>query len=218
MAVCKTVLVTRPNHDPTVNYLYFFAGEVIEEAKKKNFHVLDLKGEKATRDNFESYIKSKHPNFIFLNGHGSDEVVVGQNNEPLLICGENKNLTQCTVVYSLSCQTGAKLGPSLVENGKAKAFIGYRRNFTFIRNHDYETKPLRDKLASFFLKPSNLVATTLIKNHSVTDAHERSQRSMRQSLHFMLSSKASYEEKQSAPYLSSNIKYQVVLGNKNAVI
>lgn len=218
MQSCKTILVTRPNHDLTVNYLFFFAEKVIELAKRKNFIVLDLKGKNATKKVFESYIKINSPSFLFLNGHGSKEIVAGQDNEPLLTLDDNEKLAKGKIVYSLSCQSGAKLGKSLVQKGKAKAFIGYQQNFIFTTKNGFETKPLQDKLAARFLAPSNLIATTLIKGHSVGKAYNRSQEAMQKNLHFMLSSAATDEEKKSAFFLSSNMKCQVAWGDKNAVI
>jgi hypothetical protein len=218
MATNKTLLITRPNHDPTVNYLYFFASLVIDEAKRKGLKILDLKSEKANRKNVESYIKSRSPDLIYLNGHGSAEILAGWNNEPIFIFGENESLVHDTIVYSLSCRTGAKLGKSFVGKGKAKAFIGYERDFVFMKNHAFETKPLQDKIAGMFLLPSNLVVTTLIKNHSVKEAFDRSQKEMRKNLNYLLSSSSSFEEKQSAPFLYSNMRYQVLEGNEEARI
>ena len=53
----KILLITRPQHDETTNYLYFWAESVIEEAKKRNFEVLDLKGRKANAKDFVGRMK-----------------------------------------------------------------------------------------------------------------------------------------------------------------
>jgi len=45
----KSLLVTRPNHDETTNYLYYWSTLVIKEARKRNFSVYNLAGNKANK-------------------------------------------------------------------------------------------------------------------------------------------------------------------------
>lgn len=126
----KTILITRPNHDLTTNYLYFWSEAVIDVAKKHNLTILDLNKNKANRRNFDSYIKHKHPHFIFLNGHGSDIVITGYNNE-VLIDSSNNKMIATSIIYARSCDSGKILGKVLINNG-VSAFIGYKRKFVFL--------------------------------------------------------------------------------------
>ena len=80
----KTILGTRPNHDAATDYLYHWSEVVMRQATEKHFKVLDLKGEKANRKNFTSYIQSKQPAFIFINGHGAADMIAGYDDEALL--------------------------------------------------------------------------------------------------------------------------------------
>ena len=80
----KALLITRPNHDPGTNYLFYWAGEVIIVAQKKGITVLDLSKDKATKKNFDSYLKRNQPKLIFLNGHGNKDSILGFDNEPLI--------------------------------------------------------------------------------------------------------------------------------------
>lgn len=66
----RAFLVTRPNHDLTTNYLFYWSLLVIKKAKEKGFQVLDLKGRKANKKNFDSYIKRHKPVLVFFNGQG----------------------------------------------------------------------------------------------------------------------------------------------------
>ena len=45
------MLITRPNHDPATNYLYFWSQELIYQAKKQNIQKLTLSS--ATKEDAE---------------------------------------------------------------------------------------------------------------------------------------------------------------------
>ena len=131
----KIILITRPNHDLTTNYLYFWSEAVINITEKHNLTILDLNKNKANKKNFDSYIKNKHPNFIFLNGHGSETEITGYDNEVLIDSSDNKAMVTASIIYARSCDSGKILGKVLVDNG-AGAFIGYKRKFVFLYNPD----------------------------------------------------------------------------------
>ena len=213
----SSILITRPNHDQTTDYLSYWTKPVVDLAKK-HLKTFDLAEQRANKKDFESYTKTHSPTFIFLNGHGSESQVTGYNNE-VLIDARDKNLKAFSksLFYIRSCKSGKILGPKLVQKG-AHAFIGYEYNFIFLRDIKYTTKPLRDPTAKLFLEPSNLVASTLIKGHTVQEAYERSQKQMRKNLSMILSSGSGVEERNSAAFLWSNITAQVLHGNPNAKI
>ncbi len=215
----KTLLVTRPNHDSTTDYLYYWSKPVLDIAVKHDFKVLDLESKKANRKYFESYLRSNDPGFIFLNGHGSEDVIAGYNDEVLL---DDQSIISKKldgkVLYSRSCRSAVFFGKKVVTHGGAKAFIGYSRDFVFLIDTDYITRPYLDPIARMFLEPSNLVATTLIKGHSVADADKRSRFEMRKALFRSLSSAASESESRSAPFLFSNIASQTIYGDTSATL
>lgn len=190
---------------------------VIVVAKKKKRLVLDLLGSKANKKLFWSYISSKSPSFIFINGHGNADSIAGQNDEILLTVTSQISTLKGVVFYVRSCNSAKKLGTYLVSNG-VSCFIGYKREFVFFQNSSFTTRPLDDYIARIFLEPSNLIPTTLLKGHTTREAFERSQIAMRRNLQKLLSSKASFEDRLSAPYLWSNIQAQVLLGNTGATI
>lgn len=212
----KIVLVTRPNHDITTNYFYLWAEQVLKLASKKH-KVLDLNSKKANRKNFESYAKKHKPDFFFFNGHGSDEIVAGYNNEPLLIINKNDQLCRDSIIYIRSCSAAKTLGVSLIQQS-AKACIGYTTKFGFMRLIEKERDPLSDPLAKLYLEPSNIVATTLLKGHSASVAHLRGLGEMKKNLRKMLSSENPLTDSTGIVLLWSNIRGQILLGNPNAVI
>lgn len=211
----KSLLVTRPNHDPATHYLYHWSETVIDEAKKKQIPVYDLRGEKAKRTTFLSFLRSKRPGFIFLNGHGDAVSVAGQNDEVLLDETTDNNLIKYSLMYARSCDSGRTLGNSLVQHG-AVAFIGYARKFLVGTIRSKITKPREDPLAKLFLGPSNLIPTTILKGHTVGEAHQRSKQAMLKNFWKMISSAGSFEERFAARWLWSDIRSQIVLGDQNA--
>jgi hypothetical protein len=212
----KSLLVTRPNHDQTTNYLYYWSALVIKEATKRGIDVYDLSGRKATKSNFDSYLKSKKPRALFLNGHGNEKTITGHDFEPILESGK-KEPVEKTIIYARSCEAAFVLGRKLITDG-AIAFIGYLRKFIFGYTPSKITKPLEDSLAKLFLEPSNLVVTVIIKGHVVEKAHERSKKAMFENFKKMISTTATYEEKYAARWLWGNINSQVLYGEKGATI
>lgn len=212
----KIILITRPNHDLTTNYLYFWSEPVIATAKKHRFTILDLAKNKANRKTFFSYLKSKKPAFIFLNGHGSKKEISGYDNEVLI--NTNSSLPYSpSIIYARSCDSGQILGKLLIQKG-VNAFIGYNRKFVFLYDPIYNAKPQKDPIAKIFLEPTNLIPTTIIKGHSSYSAHKRSQENMHKNFSQLLLSSSSSEEKYCASLLWSNIKCQIHLGNPDTKI
>jgi hypothetical protein len=213
----KSLLITRPNHDCATNYLYFWSQYVINEAAKKHIPVYDLKRIKATRAEFDSFLRSRQPGFIFFNGHGNATTITGFNNEPLLGSNIIQKFVKDTIIYARSCEAGKILGIKLIENG-TRVFIGYKRKFLCGLTPSKITKPLTDPLAKLFLEPSNLVPTTLIKGHTAKKAHERSKSAMQKNFRRMISTAATEEERYAARWLYGNMKCQVLYGDQNAAL
>lgn len=213
MKTSKTLLITRPNYDPTTHYCYHWSKPVIKKAKEKLFRVLDVADDKAIKRVFESYLQKQKPQFLFLNGHGSETVVTGQNDAPILNESNFNIIPKDSIVYVRSCDVGSKLGKKLIQ--RAAAFIGYSKAFGFYRLNECMRNPLSDPLSKFSFEPSNLVATTLLKGKTAAEAHERSRGAMRRNLQYLLSSKATDLERQCAMPLWWNYKYQVLFGDLN---
>jgi len=210
----KSLLVTRPNHDEPTNYLYHWSQSVIDETKRKQIPVYDLFGKKAIRTTFISYMQSRHPRLLFFNGHGDAEHILGWDND-ILLKATDSNLISQAIVFARNCDSARTLGPTLVRKGIA-AFIGYTRKFVFFTIKAKVSKPLEDKLARLFLGPSNLIPTTIIKGHSARVAYDRSRQEMIKNFRKMIKSTASFEERYASRWLWSDIRSQVLLGDKNA--
>ena len=211
----KSVLITRPNHDLATTYLYWWTSKVIDKCREKRIEYFDLKSKKASKKNFDSYVRKNNPSFLFLNGHGSDKIITGWDNE-ILLNADDKLEVVGRIIYARSCMAGAELGKACVNAG-AKAFIGYSKNYVFLYLISRETKPLTDTLAEVFLEPANLIAISLIKGNTVQEADLKSKKMMIKNLRSILSSGKS-DGKEIASYLWHNIKYQVIVGDASARI
>ena len=211
----KSILITRPNHDLATTYLYWWSKKVIDKCQEKEIKYFDLKGKKASKKNFDSYLKRNNPSFIFINGHGSEEVVTGWNNEILLKVGGQLDV-RGRIIYARSCIAGLKLGKVSVDSG-AKTFIGYTKNYVLLFLTTKKTRPLSDNLSALFLEPSNLIPISLINGNTVEEADRKSKNLMKKNLREILSSNKS-DKKEIASYLWHDIKYQTVIGNNLAKI
>lgn len=208
------ILITRPNHDQITTYISQWSDLVIGVAKSKHHIVFDLLGKKAIRKIFEHYLISNEPSFLFLNGHGSADVICGYNDEVILDQATNKNLLINKIIYARSCNAGENLGNILIASG-ARSFIGYIKPFSIGTLNEFATRPKEDPLARLFLEPSNLIATTIIKGNTVQEAHQRSVRAMKKTLSAMVLSDIP-NKKDYAFALYNNMLGQVVIGNKEA--
>lgn len=210
-----SLLITRPDHDPTTRYFSGWSEKVLKVAKDKHQKIIDLRGDKATKREFEGRIAKLNPSLVMLNGHGSTTAIGGQDNEVLIEAGENEHMLHSRITYAVSCSCGKELGPEAVKRGDG-AFIGYDDEFTFTSSRKYISKPQEDKRAKPFMDASNHVAISLLKGHKASDASKRSKEMFEKSYKEMLSSDADPNALQDARLLWWNMSHQVCLGNGEA--
>lgn len=163
---------------------------------------------------FSSYIVKHEPILIVFNGHGNADIIAGYENEPLLEANKNEKLLINKIVYARSCDAADNLGRLCIKNGTL-AFIGYTKKFTIGYTPSKTSIPLHDPVAKLFIEPSNLIPFSLLKGNTTAEAYRKSQEAMFRNFHFMISTKASQNQKDAAPYLWFNRKYQVLLGDQN---
>ncbi|EKD56026.1 MAG: hypothetical protein ACD_58C00317G0018 [uncultured bacterium] len=210
----KTILITRPQHDETTNYLYHWSKQVIQEAEKKNLKVIDLEGVKANLKDFAGRVNKNLPDIIYLNGHGNADSICGHNNEILVGVGNNESLLYNSCVYALACSSAKVLGKSVAKNG-TKSFIGYKEDFIFIHENNKSSKPIKDKTARLFFEPSNLVVTTLIKGNTPKEAFGRSQQAFKRNIRHLMASDSPQNDKTSIPWLYWDMTHQVCFDHAN---
>lgn len=211
----QLLLLTRPNYDPATNYLFHWSEPVIKLAKQKSLRTMDLAGDKANRADFTGRVKKTDPSFIFLNGHGGETIVEGQDGEVLVSAGDNENLLRGRIVFARSCSSAKILGPKSISSG-ALAFIGYEEPFAFMIDLQASTRPRSDETAKLFLEPSNQVATTLIKGHTSGEADRRAKQTFRRNIRKLLTSETTGDDSSALRFLLWDVNHQVCLGDSDA--
>jgi len=206
------LLVTRPNHDVTTRYLSVWAEEIITLARERGVKVIDLSGHKATKKEFSGRVEKLNPETLFLNGHGSDKSIAGQDNDILISAGDNHNLLKGKIAYALSCDSAKELGETVANEDKS-AYIGYKDEFIFMSSRTSIRKPKSDKLARPFMEASNQVMISLLKGNTALESSDKSRHKFREQFVRLSSSTADPDSLQSAQLLWWNMRNQVCLGN-----
>jgi len=208
-------LITRPSHDITTHYLYFWSDEIIDTAKKKNKRVVDLKKDKAIKSKVESYLKKQPIRLVMFNGHGSEDSVAGHQDQVLIKSSKNEKLLSSKIVYCRSCKSGKKLAPDSIISC-ADAFIGYDDDFIFYYDDNMSSRPLNDKTAAQFLKPTNKIITSLLKGHSVEDALKKSEEEFNKNIQNLVTSDTSESDMSSLRFLIWDKAHQTYHGDGQA--
>lgn len=209
------LIVTRPQHDVTTNYLSSWAEEIIKLAKEKGLEIIDLTRDKANRKELESRIRKLSPELVFFNGHGNEDRIAGHDDEVLIKAEDNHDILKGKITYALACKSGKVLGPKISEGNEA-TYIGYSDDFIFISDNNYISKPLSDPKAKPFMESSNHVMVSLLKGHNAQDASERSKNVFKEHFAKLLSSSSDPDSSNTAKYLWWNMRNQVCLGNGEA--
>ena len=212
----KTVLFTRPKHESTTSYLFYWSADLIMYAKSRFISVHDIQAEKVNRKEVSSRIKKMNPNYVHLNGHGSAEVIGGHNNE-IILDSKNAPLLQNTIVYALSCQSASRLGPLTTSLG-ASAYIGYKEDFIFFTDNSKYAHPTQDDTAGLFLKPAMKISESILKGKTVEEAVKIGKDSFTESMLKAANSEVQTGHSAYIPYLFWNRRNLTYSGESKATI
>lgn len=213
----KTILITQPNYDYTTRYISSWAQKVIQYAQNKTTKVIALRNNRADKDIFRSVVKKTNPSFIFLNGHGDENVVTGDDNKTLISIKDDLHFLKNKIIYTLSCKSAKKLGPYCVKNG-TRTYIGYTEDFVFTYDRFKRTRPYQDKIAGLFLNPSNVIPFSLLKGKTTNESYKDSQNAFRKTIRNLLTSESTIQQSSTIRFLIWDMQHQVCLGNKDACI
>lgn len=211
----KTLLITRPEHDPATRYLSRWSEEIIKKAEEKGINVIDLFRNKANRKRVIGTLEKRDPGLVVLNGHGSESSVEGHDNETILK-ESDKKVVESKIIFARSCKSAKSLGQSIVNQG-AIAYLGYDDDFWLMYTESKISNPLEDKTAELFLVPSNYIAISLLKSHTASDADNRSKILFRRNIEKLIIEGPSSDNYYTIRYLLWDMMHQVCLGNKSAV-
>lgn len=208
-------LITRPNHDKVTDYLFCWTKEIVKQ--NTAIQIFNLEGKEANKEKVESYLKKQNPRLVLFNGHGNNDTICGFKDEILIESNMNDDLLKGKIVYSLSCSSAKNLGKISVSKG-TEAFIGYKESFVMYTDSEREATPLKDNLASSFLKPSNVLSSSLLKGKSAKESSDKSKQEYKKEIKKYFTSSAIEGSERIAVALLWDMNNQVVLGNEEAIV
>lgn len=212
--MARHLLITRPEHDYATRYLSAWSEKLFDLIKSKGYSIIDLYRERANRKEIESVLSKRNPDLVIINGHGSDDAVAGHDNNLLIKARDNSFLLSNKITYAISCRSVRVLGKEIAQNAET-AYIGYQDDFILVYLEKYRTQPIKDKLAGFFLDPSNLIVTTLIKGHSAKESVLRARQEFLRNIQKLLTSKVKSDDSSALRYLVWDMRNLVLCGDKN---
>lgn len=213
----KGIIITLPRHEYTVDYLAISSKNIIQEAAKRSINVKELREKSANRNDFETFIKSLDYKMVVFNGHGSEDIISGHKDTPIVQAGVNDSLLKGRITYARSCFAGCVLGEKCMKNDKEGCFIGYKLPFMFYIDDRWRSNPHKDNVAPIFLEPSNLVPISLIKGNTTLQAHEKSRKQTLKTIDKILR-EGGKEAFLFAEKLWNNYTGQVLIGNEDAIL
>ncbi len=166
----KVILIVRTikKDDHATRYIFSWAESIKIDAELLGWKVIDLQNENFTEEKMKKMVEEFDPSIIFLNGHGTEYSIKGEDGETDVITRcKNDHLFKGRIIYALSCNTAKILGKSSYNKG-CKSYIGYTQEIVF-PNKEMEN-PLEDNVSESFMMVSNEIISTLIRGGSSEQA------------------------------------------------
>jgi len=232
------VLFTRPRHDITTRYLYFWNQKAIDLAAKIIYSptetdvltiwkriIFFFRKVRFSVINFFTHevidLKANTANRLEF-AHQLDDykpklIFLNGHGNANTVTGDqnlplvdkfNVQILTGSIVYAFSCQSAKNLGPLAVSKG-VNAYLGYDEDFVFLI--DEKSKPEQDQTAKNFLNPAMQITYSLINGKTPTSAHQDSQDAYNAIISNLSTSETSAEDRQMLPYLVWNRDHQVCL-------
>jgi hypothetical protein len=218
----KIVVATDPGHDKATKHLSHWMLDILNHAKSLgDVEMSVLQGGDATQSKLTKMVEARNPSLIVLNGHGTQDLVMGFNNA-ILVSTDEKTLKIFAkkIVHALACESGKQLGAVMIKFG-TKAFVGYTEKFEFYAEADPFTSTGKDRIASYFLDPANTVVKCLCEGDDARTAYGKSQDEYKKSLVAIYTSTDSYiatNRQFLAASVWKNLNSQTLLGDGAATV
>lgn len=218
--MAKILLITNPNQeaDPATQYFYAWSKGIIDRIRERgNVVVYELEGSSVNHKKFSEIVKKERPNFIILNGHGSERTITGFDSDILIRYQDNEYLLKDAIVHTLACESGKLIGPECIRVGTV-AYIGYKEKFRGAYDPRAATVEARqlDPYAELIMDPAFEVITAIAKGDSVNTAYQRSRHKYAENLASLLTT-PNATNTAIAIRIRDNLNNQVCLGNESAV-
>ena len=163
------ILIIRPLDCRYCGNGYYAFGHLKNKLIKNGLNVIDLAGDKATKENIIKTIQKYKPSIVLSFGHGSPLLYTAEN-EQVIFDDSNINLLQNKVWHTLSCLVGQKLGKDMIKAG-GMLFSGYTEEWIWIAE-DVNQDAYEDKYAKSFFASDNQIALTLVTTLNINKTEE----------------------------------------------
>lgn len=144
------VLITSPEKDEFTRYFRVWTKRLIKQIEQHCL-IYHLDKGQANRKRLSGMLEKKSIDLVLINGHGSDNLVEGQ--EDVVLDKDNVALLQGKDVHVMSCSSAAVLGPLAIKSG-TKSYVGYDAHFFAVLSRDNTVTPEKDDTAALFLDPA----------------------------------------------------------------
>jgi hypothetical protein len=145
-------------------------------------------------------------------GHGEPDEFTAQGESLIWKAGAyNIKETGGKIVKLISCQTGAVLGPDLVQNGTL-CFMGYDDDIIWIADSDYWNQPWNDPNAALCLGPIISSLQALLDGQTCAEAFAIEQAG------FLENAAASSDFPLLRDCLTFNAAHSIILGDETATV
>ncbi|MDO4967200.1 MAG: hypothetical protein Q4E70_00310 [Candidatus Saccharibacteria bacterium] len=161
------VLLTNPEVDIFTRYLRVWSKKLIKDVRKIGTKFITLDKEQVSRARFEGTLAKTDSDVVLLHGHGSDNCVLGQNEQ--IVDKDNAKILEGKKVHAMSCSSAKKLGPLAISMG-AKAYVGYDALFLAPTMDEKQNDPSKDNTAALFLDPAFIAEKALINGKDADEA------------------------------------------------
>jgi len=122
------IMVFRPSFDKASEVSNTWGKKCVDMCRSHGYLVEDISGDRATKYNFNAYIKDA--DIVFYFDHGGSDKLAAQNREILLDLDTGKDLEK-RPINMMACLSMRELGPYLVDLGSPIA-MGYKEPFVFM--------------------------------------------------------------------------------------
>ena len=164
-------VITEPNSDKAVWVGSAFFSKFIEApARARGMLAAALAGDQATMENVYSIMRTEDSLIVTGVGHGNEDVFTGQYQRVIFERGGvPADVIAGHTITHMSCSTGARLLPWLVENGAIYS-AGYRQDYWFMYND--ASDPTQDVYAVDFMEPEMIKDAFALDGRTPSDAFE----------------------------------------------
>ena len=112
-------------------YLASAMDKIAVGARNLGAQVIQIRGASANIGTLFEVLQNFKPEFVFIGGHGSSNLITTTNLEPLLVACQNDEIMAGLQSYFISCLSGIALVPSVVRKGGLSS-AGFTEEYAWV--------------------------------------------------------------------------------------